>query len=97
MATKEEESYKIKLEAELKEWDAKLDQLSAKAQEATADARISYENELESLKSKRAAAHEALEELGKHSRNAWEDVKDGAQNAWHEVGKAMERVASRFK
>jgi hypothetical protein len=97
MATKEEESYKRKLEAELKEWDAKLDQLSAKAQEATADARISYENELETLKSKRAAAHEALEELGKHSRNAWEDVKDGAQNAWHEVGKAMERVASRFK
>jgi hypothetical protein len=55
MATKE--AYQKKLEAQLKEWDAKLDQLSAKAQKATAEARITYENELESLKSKQAAAH----------------------------------------
>jgi hypothetical protein len=95
MATKD--AYKSKLEAEIKEWDAKLDQLSAKAQEATADARIAYENELESLKSKRAVAQEALEEWGKHSRNAWEDVKNGAQSAWHEMSKAVERVTSRFK
>lgn len=95
MATKE--AYRQKLQAQLKEWDAKLDQLSAKAQKATADARISYENELESLKSKRAAAQNTLEELGRRGEHAWEDMKDGAEKVWDEMSKAMEKVAARFK
>jgi chromosome segregation ATPase len=95
MATKE--AYQKKLEAQLKQWDAELALLSAKANKATADARINYENELESLRSKRAAAHETLEELRKRSENAWEDMKDGMEKVWDEMGKAMEKVAARFK
>jgi len=95
MATKE--AYQKKLEAQLKEWDAKLALLSAKAKKATADARINYENELESLKSKRTAAHKTLEELGKRSENAWEDMKDGVEKVWDEMSKAIEKVAARFK
>jgi len=95
MATKE--AYQKKLAAQLKEWDAKLDLWSAKAQKATADARISYENELESLKSKRAAAHKTLEELGKRSENAWEDMKEGVEKVWDEMSRAIEKVAARFK
>ena len=95
MATRD--AYVQKLNAQLKEWDAKLDQLSAKAQKATADARINYENELEGLQSKRAAAHTKLEELGKRGENAWEDMKDGVEKAWDEMGKAMENVSARFK
>ena len=95
MATKE--AYQKKLEAQLKEWDAQLALLSAKAKKATADARINYENELESLKSKRAAANKTLEELGKRSENAWEDMKDGAERVWDEMSKAIEKVAARFK
>jgi hypothetical protein len=90
-------AYQQKLEAQLKEWDAKLDQLNAKAQKATADARIKYENELESLKGKRAEAHKMLVELGKRGENAWEDMKDGAERVWDEMGKAMEKIAARFK
>ncbi len=95
MATKE--AYQKKLEAHLKEWDAKLDQLSAKAQKATADARIHYENELENLRSKQAAAHKTLEELGKRGENAWEDMKDGVEKVWDEMGKAIDKVTARFK
>ena len=95
MATKE--AYQKKLEAQLNEWDAKLAVLSAKAQKATADARISYENDLESLKSKRKTAHQMLVEMGKRGENAWEDMKDGAEKAWDEMSKAMEKVAARFK
>ena len=95
MATKE--AYRKKFEAQLKEWDAKLDTLTAKAQKASADARIKYENELENLKTKRAAVHKALEELGRRSENAWGDVKDGAEKTWDEMSKALEKVAARFK
>lgn len=95
MATKE--AYRQKWEAQFKECDAKLDVLHAKAQKATAEARIRYENELQSLKSKRAAAHKALEELGSRSESAWEDLKDGAEKAWDEMSKAIEKVADRLK
>lgn len=95
MATKE--AYQKKLEAQLKEWDANLDVLSAKAQKTKADARISYENELESLRSKRATAHKKLEELGKRGEDAWEDMKDGVEKIWDDMGKAMEKLTARFK
>jgi chromosome segregation ATPase len=95
MASKE--AYQKKLEAQLSEWDAKLDVLSARAQKATADARIAYENELESLKAKRAAARETLEELGRRSGTAWEDMKDGVEKAWADMGKAIDKIAARFK
>jgi chromosome segregation ATPase len=91
------QAYVQKLNAQLKEWDAKLDQLSAKAQKATADARINYENELESLRARRAVANRKLEELGQRGESAWEDMKDGVEKVWDEMGKAMEKVAARFK
>jgi len=91
------QAYVQKLNAQLKEWDAKLDQMSAKAQKATANARINYENELESLKTRRAVANRKLEELGQRGENAWEDMKDGVERVWDEMGKAMEKVAARFK
>ena len=95
MATKE--AHQQKLAAHLKEWDAKLAQLSANAQKATAEARIKYENELESLKARQAAAHKTFEELGKRSENVWEDMKGGVEKVWDEMSKAIERAAARFK
>ena len=74
-----------------------LDQLSAKAQKATAEARIKYENELESLKGRRAAAHGKFEELGKRSENAWEDMKGRMEKVGDEMNQAIEKLAARFK
>lgn len=95
MASKE--AYQQKLAAQLKEWDAKLDVLSAKARQATADARIGYENELEAMKARRAAAQETLLELGRRGETAWEDMKDAAEKAWDDMGKAMDKITARFK
>jgi hypothetical protein len=95
MASKQ--AYQQKLEAQLKEWDAKLDVLSARAQKATADARISYENELGALKARRAAAHESLQELGRRGESAWEDMKGGVEKAWDDMRQAIEKVADRLK
>ena len=94
MATKE--AYEKKLQAQLGEWEAKLDVLGAKARSATADARVSYENELESLKSKRLVARQKLDELDQRGEDAWEDRKDGVEDAWDEMGKAIDKLASRF-
>jgi uncharacterized coiled-coil DUF342 family protein len=95
MATKE--AYRNKLEAQLNEWDAKLDHLDAKVQKAAADARINYENEVESLKKQRAAARTKLDELATQGEGAWEDMKVGIEKAWDELSKAIDSVTARFK
>ena len=95
MATKE--AYRKKYEAQLSEWDAKLDLLNAKARKASADARIGYENQLASLRAQRAEAHKRFEEFGKRSENAWEDMRAGMDKVWGEMGKAMQKVTAHFK
>jgi chromosome segregation ATPase len=95
MATKE--AYRQKLEAQLAEWDARLDVLNARARKASADARIDYENELQGLKRQRERARDTLAELGRRSENAWEDVKTGAERAWDDMASALDKVAARFK
>jgi chromosome segregation ATPase len=95
VATKEE--YQKKLEAQLEEWDAQLDQLRARAQEAQANVREKIESELENLKAQRAAVQAKLDELRNRSENAWEDLRDGVEKAWSDLGDAMSKVVGRFK
>lgn len=95
MATKQ--VYLQRLEAQLKDWDARLSVLSAKAQRVKADARIGYENEVETLRRNRAAARAMLEDLGKRGEDAWEDMKDGVETARDEMRRGLEKLAARFK
>lgn len=90
-------AYQQKLESQLKEWDANLATLRAKSMQATADARIRFEDELEKLKTRREAANLRLEELARRSETAWEDTKEGTEKVWAEMGKTMERIAAQFK
>ena len=90
MASKE--AYQQKLEAQIKEWDVKLEQLRAKAQMASAELRIKYENELEDLARQRKSMQKMFEEIGQHSEAAWQDVKDGAEKASARASQTLKAV-----
>lgn len=91
------QSFQQKLEAQLKEWDAKLDDLKAKALETKDEIRAEYEKQFDVLAGKRAAAQAKLQELRLRTDDAWEDLKGGTEKAWDEMRKALDRIASRFK
>jgi chromosome segregation ATPase len=91
------QEFQQKLEAQLKEWDAKLDELKAKAQEAKTELRADYEKQLEVLSDKRATAQAKIQELRLRTEDAWEDLKGGTEKAWDEMRSALDRIASRFK
>jgi chromosome segregation ATPase len=95
MAAKE--TYQKKFEVQLQEWDAQLDQLTVRAKKAKADARSKIEDELNSLKTQRAAVQQQLDELRNRSEDAWEDLKDGVEKAWGEISDALGKVVARFK
>ena len=99
MITKDE--FVRTMHAKLDQWNAEIDTLSAKAdqaaQHAEVDARAEYHKQLEALRSKRDAARSKLGELESAGESAWQDLKAGVELAWESVSEAMRSATSRFK
>ncbi|MEE4265448.1 MAG: coiled coil domain-containing protein [Desulfobacteraceae bacterium] len=91
------EQYKEKVKAQLREWDAKIDQLKAKADRAKAEFKIDYTHHLEELRSKRERTKAKLEELKVAGDKAWESVKDGLEKASADLKRALDEAVSKFK
>ena len=93
----EKQAFQQKLEAQLKEWDAKLEELKSKAQDAKTEIQADYEKQLAILASKRDLARTKVLELRQRTEGAWDDLKGGTEKAWEEMRKALDHIASRFK
>jgi len=90
-------AYEEKIDAQLKEWNAQIDLLKAKADKAKAEAKIDYYKTIDALQHKQEEARAKLKELKAAGDEAWEDVKKGAEKAWAEIKTAYKDAASRFK
>ena len=95
--TDKRKAYEEKLDAQLKEWNAQIALLKAKAENAKADAKIDHYKTIETLQAKQDAARTKLQELRNAGDDAWEDIKTGAENVWTEVKVVFQSAASRFK
>ena len=91
------QAYEEKLKAQLDGWNAKIDELKAKAKGAEADARIEYHETIEDLQEKRSDAKDKLQQLRQASDDAWEELKEGIEQAWSAMGAAINEAISRFK
>lgn len=90
------DAYQKKLEAQLDGWNADINKLKAKAENADAEARIKYYSQLDELKEKRNAASDKLDELKEASDQAWEDIKAGVESAWKDLDESVRRARSNF-
>lgn len=95
--TDKRKAFEEKLEAQMKEWNAQIDLLKAKADTAKAEAKVEYYAKIESLQQKRDTARTKLRELKASGDEAWEDLKAGAKKAWDDVKSAYHDAASKFK
>jgi uncharacterized coiled-coil DUF342 family protein len=91
------EAYQDKMHAELKEWQAKIDMLKAKAGKAEAEQKIKYYEQIESLRTKQQQVHEKLDGLRSASESAWEEAKAGVEIAWEDLKLSVERAVEKFK
>ena len=94
METKD--AYREKLEARLDQWQAEIDKLAAKADEAKADAKLKYLRQVEELRAMQDKARDQLEDLSNAQDAAWKDLKSGIESAWNELGKAVKSASERF-
>lgn len=91
------EAYQEKMEAQLREWEADIARLRAKADQTKAEAKIEYYQQIEVLRTKKEAAHQKLQELRETSEDAWEELKAGIENAWDDLRHAVTNALAKFK
>jgi len=94
---KNREEYIDQMTAQLKEWSRKIDELEFKARAAKADARITYENRIKDMKSKRESVVTRLQELKGAGNEAWESMTTGVEAAWDEFKHAFAEAKDKFK
>ncbi len=91
------EAYREKLEAQMREWSAKVDLLKAKADQAEAEAKIEYNKAIEDLRRRKEALQAKVKELQDASDAAWRDIKAGTEKAAAELRDAVQSALSKFK
>ena len=94
---KTKEQYIENLSAELKEWSAQIDVLTANAENAAADVKLKYHEEIDALRVKQRTAAEKIKELEDASGDAWESVKETAEHVWHDLRTGVASVVSKLK
>ncbi len=90
-------AYKEKLAAQLKEWDAQINLLEAKAGKLSADLKLKRAEEIVELRARQNAASEKMKELEKATGEAWEEVKLTADIVWEELKAGVTAAQQKFK
>ncbi len=86
-----------KLTAQMKEWDAELTKLEAKAQKTIAEAEGNLKAQIDLLKQKKANAGTKLKDIEQAGEGAWEELKSGAEIVFEELANTFKSVLSKFK
>lgn len=90
------EAYQEKIEAQIREWSAKLQEYKAKADMANADAKIQMYQQIDRLRAQKEAAQQKLNALKAASGESWEALKAGSERTLEEMKKTWEEMKSKF-
>jgi multidrug resistance efflux pump len=91
------EAYQEQMEAQLKEWAAKIDQVKARADVAEAGAKVEYYKQIETMRAKADAVRTQLNGMKASSEAAWESLKGGVESAWTDLKASVEGAVAKFK
>lgn len=95
METKE--AYRQKVDAQMKEWNAQIALLAAKLENAGADVKVKYAQELDAIRAKQRVAAAKVKELDAASGEAWESVKVTSDKVWEDLKAGIGQAMSRFR
>jgi len=90
-------AYEEKIDAQLKEWNAQIALLKARAEKGKAEVKVEYSKAILALQRRQDEAKAKLDELKAAGDETWEGLKTGAEKTWAEVRTAFHEVTSKFK
>lgn len=86
------QAYLDKAAAQIREWRASIDVITARIAKSSADARIEYHKQFEAWTEKESTFKQKLEELKTASADGFETLKAGAQSAWSELNTSIKSL-----
>ena len=86
------EAYKAKMEAQLKIWSARLDGFKAKAEKASAEAKVELLKHVDELKAFEASAKKHVAEVETAAAESWQKAKGGLEHTWNQLSGSIEAV-----
>ena len=89
------DDYYAKMNAQIKKWDAEVDNLRVKSEQMGAEARAKYAEQLKSMREARDAAFKRLQELQGASESAWQHLQSGVDSAWASMRSALDKASSK--
>lgn len=95
MVTKENLQKQAK--AQLEKWDAQISELQAKADQASAETKLQYQQQLQTLQEKRQQAQQKLEDLKAASGDALQEAQTGLESVIGDVQSTFDNIVSKFK
>ncbi len=96
MSEELKKAYQEKVEAQLKEWGSKIEELRNKAAGLGADAKIKALEKIESLKSKMKEGGDSLNQLKDSNENDWEKVKSKIEGIAGGIKNTIDDMMSKF-
>jgi len=91
------ELYKQKMAAQIKVWSTKLDALNAKAEKASADAKIELQAKADELEELRASAQAQMDELSANASDTWDTVKADISERWDKLSGQAEALWEKLR
>lgn len=95
--SEKKKAYQEKIEAQLKEWGAKIDELKVKAETSKAELKIKYGKQIENLRAKQEVVHQKLREFKESGEETWEEIKTGLDKGLDELKGSFDRTILKFK
>lgn len=92
LTAKKRKAYVDKMEAQLKEWEAKIGILRAKAEKTEANTRIKYYRQIEKLQKKQEETRKKLQEIKHSGEDAWDNVKGNLGKSLQDLKKTVSGV-----
>jgi hypothetical protein len=80
------------MEAQLKQWGARLDQIVAKAAKAGTEVNVERHKRVDELKAKYQAAQAKFGEFKTAGGEKWETFKTGVETAWKDLEAAFKNL-----
>ena len=89
--------YVSKMKDQLKQWDTEVDALAVKGENASAEARLIYAEQVRELRAARDAAQKSFQEMRSAGEAAGAQMKAGMEESWKAMKRNLEKASSNFK
>ncbi len=91
------EAFREKIEAQLKEWGARIEEMKAAAAKTSAELKAEYDKDIKLLADQKQQLQRQLKEFIATSDDAWKILKKGMEKAADDLGRAFTKARKKFK